>query len=73
MRCPHCKNKAFIRSSEALSDLTRKQYYQCSNIYCGHTFTAMQSISETIVPSNCPDPKVNIPFSPNTKRIAQNC
>lgn len=71
MKCSHCKVKAFIRSSEALSELTRKQYYQCSNIYCGHTITAMQSISETIVPSNCPDPKINIPLSPNSKRMSQ--
>ncbi|WP_392565129.1 ogr/Delta-like zinc finger family protein [Utexia brackfieldae] len=63
MKCPHCKFKSSIRSSEELSSLTRKQYYQCSNIYCGHTFTAMQSVSETIVPSSCPDPKVNIPLS----------
>ncbi|NUF26997.1 MULTISPECIES: ogr/Delta-like zinc finger family protein [unclassified Gilliamella] len=67
MKCPHCKLKAVIRSSEALSELTRKQYYQCSNIFCGHTFTAMQSISETIVPSNCPNPNVKIPFSQNIR------
>lgn len=71
MRCPHYKAKAFIRSSEALSELVRKQYCQCSNIYCGHTFTAMQSVSETIVPSNCPDPTIKIPLSSNVKRITQ--
>ncbi|WP_081299919.1 hypothetical protein [Gilliamella apis] len=36
-------------------------------MYCGHTFTAMQSISETIVPSAIPDPKVNIPISPYSR------
>lgn len=67
MKCPHCRAKSCIRSSEEITNLTRKQYYQCSNIFCGHTFTAMQSISETIVPSAIPDPSVKIPLSPNSK------
>lgn len=67
MKCPHCRSKSFIRSSEELSRITRKQYYQCSNLYCGHTFTAMQSVLDTLVPSACPDPTVKIPLSPNSK------
>ncbi|WP_222102491.1 ogr/Delta-like zinc finger family protein [Gilliamella apicola] len=27
MKCPQCQNKTFIRSSEEISNLTRKQYY----------------------------------------------
>lgn len=68
MKCPHCRSKTYIRSSEEISNLTRKQYCQCSNIHCGHTFTTMQSVSETIVPSAMPDPTVNIPLSPNNRR-----
>ncbi|WP_081301545.1 ogr/Delta-like zinc finger family protein [Gilliamella apicola] len=65
MKCPHCRSKTTIRTSEELSNITRKQYRQCTNIYCCHSFTVLQSVSETIVPSACPDPNVKIPFSSN--------
>ncbi|MCX8578805.1 ogr/Delta-like zinc finger family protein [Gilliamella sp. B2717] len=63
MKCPHCKSKTTIRTSEELSPLTRKQYRQCTNINCSHTFVVLQSVSVTIVPSAIPDPTVHIPLS----------
>ena len=66
MRCPHCRSKTTIRTSEEISPLTRKQYRQCSNIYCCHSFVVLQSVSATIVPSAIPDPTVNIPLSTRT-------
>lgn len=64
MKCPHCRARTIVRTSEELSNITRKQYRQCTNIYCYHSFTVLQSVSETIVPSACPDPTVKIPLSP---------
>ncbi|MBI0096025.1 ogr/Delta-like zinc finger family protein [Gilliamella sp. W8136] len=63
MKCPHCKSKTTIRTSEELSPITRKQYRQCTNIYCCHSFVVLQSVSLTIVPSAIPDPTVKIPLS----------
>lgn len=72
MKCPHCQTKAVIRSSESLSELTRKNYYQCANVLCGHTFVAHLSITGTISPSACPNPKINIPLTPKGKQLQQN-
>lgn len=71
MKCPHCMTKAIIRSSEPLSDLTRKNYYQCTNVLCGHTFIAHLSITGTICQSACPNPKVNIPLTPKGRQLQQ--
>ncbi|WP_442899914.1 ogr/Delta-like zinc finger family protein [Gilliamella apicola] len=43
--------------------MTRKQYRQCTNIYCCHSFVVLQSVSLTIVSSAIPDPTVKIPLS----------
>ena len=53
MKCPHCDGKAIIRSSEYMSPLVRKLYYQC----------AMETVMGTVVPSGCPNPKIHIPLS----------
>ncbi|WP_366915671.1 ogr/Delta-like zinc finger family protein [uncultured Gilliamella sp.] len=71
IKCPHNRSKAYIRSTEEISNLTRKQYNQCSNIYCDHTFTTMQSVLETIVASARPDPIVKI-LVPLSSRNRQN-
>lgn len=68
MPCPHCKQQAFIRTSEQMSPLLRELRYACRNHECGHTFVAYAEISYTLSPSAVPDPAINLPFSQHVKR-----
>jgi predicted RNA-binding Zn-ribbon protein involved in translation (DUF1610 family) len=68
MACPHCGHPAIVRSSEALSALTRRQTYWCTNIECGHTFVAHTEIVYTLSPSATPDPAVHLPLSKHVRR-----
>lgn len=55
MSCPACDGRAFIRSSEEVTPVYRRLYYQCSNISCSHTWAAALSYLHTIVPSGVSD------------------
>jgi len=37
-------------------------YYQCSNVYCGHTFVALLEVTGTLSASAIPDPKISLPI-----------
>ncbi len=62
--CPHCHSRANIRTSRAVSDLSRDAYCQCTNLACGHTFRAVMEIVETISPSAVPDPEIAQKLAP---------
>ena len=64
--CPHCGADTTIRSSRAMSSLSRQQYLQCSNVECSHTFVATTEVTHTIVPSALPNPKVQLPMRPRS-------
>lgn len=68
MLCPHCKQHAYTRSSRQLTVTSRETFFQCRNLECGHTFTAVTEINHTISPSATPDPTVVIPLSSHIKR-----
>ncbi|REF28693.1 Ogr/Delta-like zinc finger protein [Xenorhabdus cabanillasii] len=42
--CPQCGAVAKTRTSEMMSEETRRSYHQCQNILCGCTFTMITSI-----------------------------
>lgn len=63
MACPHCQHKARVRTSRVETPLVRVKYLQCTNIECGHTFTAREEITETIVPSAQPNPEIHLPLT----------
>ena len=63
MNCPHCGEHAFIRSSRELSTLSRENRYQCSNVWCGHTFVGIVEIVRTLSPAARPNPAVRLPIS----------
>lgn len=67
-RCPHCKAWALCRSSEQMSSTMRKGYFCCTNIECGHIFTAWLTAFETVSPSATPDPAVMLPLSTHVRR-----
>lgn len=71
MKCPHCQEKAIIRSSEYLSPLVRKMYYQCKNVTCSFSFVALETVMGTVVPSGCPDPKIHVPLSSRGQFLAK--
>lgn len=68
MKCPHCGAWAAARSTEDVTRTARKGWFQCSNIECGHTFTAALTVLETLSPSAMPDPAVVIPQSQHIRR-----
>ena len=56
--CPHCESVANIRTSRAVSRVTRELHCQCTNLLCGHTFVSLLETVRTLAPSNTPDPLV---------------
>ncbi|AXE32259.1 transcriptional regulator [Chromobacterium phragmitis] len=69
-KCAHCGSVAYTRSSRHLSLVTQEEYFQCSNIACGHTFTAIREHRETLSPSAMPNPQVRLPQASRAKLAA---
>lgn len=61
LTCPHCSHKSKIRTSREVTSTTREFYVQCENVQCGHTWKAVMSAVNTLVPSACPNPRVYLP------------
>lgn len=72
MCCPHCQTAATIRTSRTLSPLSREIYYQCTNVFCGHTWRSLLSAVRTIVPSQTPNPSVFISVSERSRKANTN-
>gem|GEM_PF-1595368 len=51
MSCPVCGARGDIASSQEMSHLTRRVYYRCQDIECGHNWQADLSFVKTISPS----------------------
>lgn len=62
MYCPHCNMRARARTSKQITGHHREIYYQCVHLFCGHTFRATLAYDYGIVPSNIPNPKVDLPL-----------
>lgn len=48
--CPHCKSKALITSSNALSKQVKDLYCKCKNLQCGARFVFTLAFKEIINP-----------------------
>lgn len=70
LNCPHCGTEATIRTSKAISEITREASVQCANVECAHTWVAQISAVRTIAPSMTPNPRVFIPLSPRSPAAA---
>jgi len=68
MTCPHCGWPAVVRTSQAMSNLTRQSTYCCTNEECGHTFVGLTEVVYTLSPSATPDPSVRLPLSKHVRR-----
>ncbi|SPC13162.1 conserved hypothetical protein [Cupriavidus oxalaticus] len=62
MTCPHCGTQLHIRTSRAVSLLTRELYVQCHNVECAYTCKMLLSPVHTIAPSMKPNPKAYLPL-----------
>lgn len=60
--CPHCQHPVNARTSQRLSRLSVRTYYQCTNVYCGHTFVGLEEMVYSLSPSAVPDPTVTLPL-----------
>lgn len=69
-KCAHCGAVAYTRTSRMLSLVSQEEYFQCSNIVCGHTFTAVREHRETLSPSAIPNPQVRLPQASRAKLAA---
>lgn len=69
-KCAHCGATAHTRSSRYLSLVTQEEYFQCSNVSCGHTFSAIREHRETLSPSAMPNPQVRLPQASRAKLAA---
>lgn len=63
--CPHCEQKAIVRTSRKVTRVVREIYFACTEPRCGHTFVAQLAILRTLSPSACPNPLVNLPLRPS--------
>ena len=59
--CPHCESKAVARSSQQMSATLREITYQCTDVYCGHTYVANLEIVRTLSPSAKPNAAIDLP------------
>jgi len=66
--CPHCGWAATIRTSEAITALTRQTTYSCTNWECGHNFKSLEEIVVSLTPSSTPNPSVHLPLSSHVRR-----
>ncbi len=62
MRCPHCGNRAQIRTSIEQSPTLRDVYFLCENLVCGHSWVATLEAVRTIAPSGMPNPSIDLPI-----------
>lgn len=44
IHCPYCQATAYTRASETQGSLSRRNYYQCSNMQCGVSFRTTEEI-----------------------------
>ncbi|WP_333839181.1 ogr/Delta-like zinc finger family protein [Novosphingobium sp.] len=70
LRCPHCNSVARCRTSRLIMPTHRDIYYRCINLFCGHTWKAVESYEYGIVPSAIPNPRVTLPLRTVTRQDA---
>lgn len=70
--CPHCGENMGIRKSQGLTPVYRVATVECRNDACGFRGTLGIEVTNTLTPSDIPNPTVDLPFSPRLlQAIAQ--
>ncbi|MDR9616516.1 ogr/Delta-like zinc finger family protein [Providencia rettgeri] len=50
--CPKCGAASYTRTSEPVTEETKRSYHQCQNVLCGCTFTTLQSVERYLTIPN---------------------
>lgn len=65
--CPECQQRALVRSSRPMSDVSRHGVLECTDIEnCGWRGRFIIEVVNTIVPSQSPRPDLHLPLSPRS-------
>lgn len=69
MNCPHCKDRARIRTTKRPSPVFYESYVECVNTACGWTGKVLVEFARTIVPSRSSNEDVKIPMDPRSREV----
>jgi len=54
LKCPECESIAHTRTSAYEAPSVKRTWYQCTNLNCSCTFTALESVEKIIVKPHKP-------------------
>ena len=66
--CPHCGHNLRIRKSQGLTPVYREAVVECRNEACGFRGKAGIEVTNTLTPSDIPNPTVDLPYVPRMRR-----
>ena len=61
LKCPECGTMAHARTSAYEAPSVKRSWYQCQNLECSCTFTALESVDTIIMKPRCNE---NVPVEP---------
>ena len=67
LKCPECGKVAHTRTSAYESATVKRTWYQCQNIDCSCTFTALESVEKIIMKPARTDDAEQLPEPPERK------
>lgn len=67
LKCPECGEVAYTRTSAYESATVKRTWYQCRNIDCSCTFTALESVEKIIMKPARTDDAEQLPEPPVKK------
>ena len=71
MRCPHCNALSRTRTSRAVTPTLRESNHLCSNMECGFAFVSFTEVAWALMPSQCPNPAIDVPLGKHAYRTRQ--
>ncbi|MDN7131751.1 ogr/Delta-like zinc finger family protein [Halomonas sp. MC140] len=69
--CPHCGQNLRIRKSQGLTPVYREAVVECRNDDCGFRGKAGIEVTNTLTPSDTPNPMIDLPFVPRMQRAME--
>lgn len=67
LKCPECGEVAHTRTSAYESSTVKRTWYQCRNIECSCTFTALESVEKIIMKPGRTNDAGELPEPPERK------
>lgn len=69
LSCPHCGDFARVRKSQQLTPIYRESLVECQNVECGWRGKLSLEMTQTLTPSQRPNPEIRLPVAPRLKGI----